>query len=42
VCIYQASDPEAIREHARRVGMPADAITPIVDTMIVRPDPTNG
>lgn len=42
VCIYQASDPEAIREHARRVGMPADAITPIVDTVIVRPDPTNG
>jgi hypothetical protein len=42
VCIYQATDPEAIREHARRVGMPADAITPIVDTVIVRPDPTNG
>lgn len=41
VCIYQATDPEAIREHARRVGMPADAITPIVDTVIVRPDPTN-
>ena len=41
VCIYQATDPEAIREHARRVGMPADAITPILDTVIVRPDPTN-
>jgi len=41
VCIYQATDPEAIREHARRVGMPADAITPIIDTVIVRPDPTN-
>ncbi|RYZ07344.1 MAG: DUF4242 domain-containing protein [Myxococcales bacterium] len=41
VCIYQATDPEAIREHARRVGMPADAITPIADTVIVRPDPTN-
>jgi hypothetical protein len=41
VCVYQATDPEAIREHARRVGMPADAITPIVDTVIVRPDPTN-
>jgi hypothetical protein len=23
------------------VGMPADAITPIIDTVIVRPDPTN-
>lgn len=41
VCIYQATDPEAIREHARRVGMPADAVTLIADTVIVRPDPTN-
>jgi len=41
VCIYQATDPEALREHARRVGMPADSITPILDTVIVRPDPTN-
>jgi hypothetical protein len=41
VCIYQGTDPEAVREHARRVGMPADAILPIVDTVIVRPDPTN-
>lgn len=41
VCIYQATDPEAIREHARRVGMPADGITAVVDTVIVRPDPTN-
>lgn len=40
VCIYQATDPEAIREHARRVGMPADSITRVIDTVIVRPDPT--
>ncbi len=39
VCIYQATNPEAVREHARRVGMPADAITEIADTVIVRPDP---
>ena len=39
VCIYQASSPEAIREHAQRVGMPADVITPVADTVIVRPDP---
>ncbi len=39
VCIYQAVSPEAIREHARRVGMPADEVTPIVDTVVVRPDP---
>jgi sporulation protein YlmC with PRC-barrel domain len=39
VCIYQASSPEKIREHASRVGMPADEITPVGDTVIVRPDP---
>jgi hypothetical protein len=39
VCIYQASSPEAIRTHAHRVGMPADEITPVADTVLVRPDP---
>ncbi len=39
VCIYQASSPEAIRRHAHRVGMPADDIWPVADTVIVRPDP---
>lgn len=39
VCIYQATDPEAIREHAARVGMPADEIVAIADTVVVRPDP---
>jgi hypothetical protein len=39
VCIYQASSPEKIREHATRVGMPADEITEVVDTVLVRPDP---
>jgi hypothetical protein len=38
VCIYQARDPESIREHARRVGMPADQIFPVVTTVIVRDD----
>jgi hypothetical protein len=40
VCVYQASSPEAIRDHAERVGMPADEITPVLDTVIIRPDPT--
>jgi hypothetical protein len=40
VCIYQASSPDAIREHASRVGMPADEIFPVADTVIIRPDPT--
>ncbi len=39
VCIYQASSPEAIRDHAGRVGMPADEIIPVADTVLVRPDP---
>lgn len=39
VCIYQASSPDAIREHARRADLPADEIIPVADTVIVRPDP---
>jgi hypothetical protein len=39
VCIYQATDPEALREHARCVGMPADTIIPVADTVIIREDP---
>src|SRR4051794_10885672 len=38
-CVYQARDPEAIREHARRVGMPGDQISPVVATVVVRDDP---
>ena len=38
-CIYQARDPESIREHARRVGMPGDQIFPVVTTVVVRDDP---
>ncbi len=41
VCIYQASDPEAVRRHAHRVGMPADEIFDVVDTVVIRPDPVN-
>ena len=39
VCIYQASSPEAIREHASRADLAADEIIPVADTVIVRPDP---
>jgi hypothetical protein len=39
VCIYEADSPEAIRSHAQRVGMPADEISRVADTVIVRPDP---
>jgi hypothetical protein len=39
VCIYQASSPEAIRDHATRADLPVDEIIPVADTVIVRPDP---
>jgi hypothetical protein len=39
VCIYQASSPEAIRDHASRADLPVDEIIPVVDTVVVRPDP---
>jgi Protein of unknown function (DUF4242) len=40
VCIYQASSPEAIRDHAQKADLPADEILPVADTVLVRPDPT--
>jgi Protein of unknown function (DUF4242) len=39
VCIYQAVSPEAVRKHAHRVGMPADEIWAVADTVVIRPDP---
>ena len=38
-CVYQASSPEKIREHARRAGIPATDIFQIAETVLVRPDP---
>jgi hypothetical protein len=40
LCVYQAVDGEAIRRHSQRVGMPADEITEVLETVLVRPDPT--
>ena len=39
ICIYEASSPEAIRKHASRADLPVDEIIPIVDTVVIRPDP---
>jgi hypothetical protein len=39
LCIYEASSPDAIREHAARATLPVDEIIPIADTVIVNPDP---
>ena len=39
VCIYEASSPEAIREHASRADLPIDEVIPVADTVVVREDP---
>ena len=39
VCVYQASSPEAIREHASRADLPVDEVIQVADTVLVRPDP---
>ena len=39
VCIYQATSPEAIRDHASRADLPVDEVIPVADTVLVRPDP---
>lgn len=39
VCIYQATGPDSINEHARRAGLRADEISLVEDTVIVRDDP---
>ena len=38
-CVYEGESPETIRAHAEAAGLPADEIIPILDTVIVRPDP---
>jgi len=40
VCIYEASSPEKIHEHAQRADLPVTEIIPIADTVVVRPDPS--
>jgi Protein of unknown function (DUF4242) len=39
VCIYQATDEAALRRHAELAELPIDEVIPVVDTVIVRPDP---
>jgi len=40
VCIYQAVDADAIREHAQRAGLSADEIVPALNTVVIRQDPS--
>jgi hypothetical protein len=40
VCIYQATDETSLREHARRANIAANEIAPVLNTVVVRPDPS--
>ncbi len=39
VCIYEASSPEAIREHGDRADLPVDEVLKVANTVIQRADP---
>jgi hypothetical protein len=39
-CVYEADSPEAIRAHSEKAELPCDEIIPILDTIVIRPDPT--
>ena len=40
VCIYQASSPDAIRDHAGAADLPIDEIIKVAATVIILEDPT--
>ncbi|MCC5988914.1 MAG: DUF4242 domain-containing protein [Pararhodobacter sp.] len=39
VCLFEATDEEAIREHGRRIGKTDMEVHPVQDTAIINPDP---
>lgn len=39
VCIYEAEDPDAIREHAQRIGAPGEDIRAVRGAVVKQPDP---
>ena len=38
VCIYQATDANAVREHARRADLPCDDCIEVGNVVVVNPD----
>src|SRR5437588_8096811 len=38
VCVYEASSPEAIRQHAATADLPVDEIVAVLDTVVLGPD----
>lgn len=41
ICIYEAADEDAVRRHATQADLPVDEVIPIMDTVVVRPDPVS-
>jgi len=39
VCIYEATDPDALRRHAAHADLPVDEITRVAQTLVAGPDP---
>jgi hypothetical protein len=39
ICVYEAENPDDVREHARRADIRADEILPVFETVVNRPDP---
>ena len=40
VCLYEADSTEAIERHAIAADLPATEIVPVVDTVVLNPDPS--
>ncbi|HKW85288.1 MAG TPA: nickel-binding protein, partial [Burkholderiaceae bacterium] len=38
-CLFQSVGPDVLVEHARRVGMPADEVTPVLGRIVFREEP---
>ena len=38
-CVYEATSPEHLREHAEALMLPTDAIKPVAMTVVAAPDP---
>lgn len=39
ICIYEGIDEEAVRRHSVKAELPLDEVIPILETVLVRPDP---
>ncbi len=39
VCIYEAEDPDAVREHGQRIGAPSEEFQVVRGAVVKQPDP---